>query len=188
MKKIILFLLIYFPLQSQEYKTPPEVITSLIEADPQPTLNLNNKGNLALILMRDGYKSIQDLARGELRIAGTRLDPSRYTSSRMTYYNSFSLLDVKSGKQISITHPKEGKFSFFSWSPDEQKVAFTNTTDNGVELWILDVRTKKSIKVTDKYLNDIIVKPFQWYNSGSDLLVSIRCDKKMPNINIFPSC
>ena len=56
MKKIFFFLIICFPLFSQEYKKPPEVISSMIEAEPQPTLNFNNNGDLALMLRRDGYK------------------------------------------------------------------------------------------------------------------------------------
>ena len=94
MRKILLFLLIYFPTLSQEYKKPPEVISFMIEAEPQPTLSFNDNGDLALMLRRDGYKSIEDLAIEELRIGGTRIDPVRYTSSRMTYYNSFSLIDI----------------------------------------------------------------------------------------------
>ena len=50
MKKIILLLLVYFPLLSQDYKIPPDVIRSLIEADPQPTINLTKEGDLGLIL------------------------------------------------------------------------------------------------------------------------------------------
>ena len=74
----------------------------MIEAEPQPTLNFNNNGDLALMLRRDGYKSIEDLAIEELRIGGTRIDPVRYTSSRMTYYNSFSLLDINTGEIIEF--------------------------------------------------------------------------------------
>ena len=187
MKKIFFFLILCFPLFSQEYKKPPEVISSMIEAEPQPTLNFNNNGDLALMLRRDGYKSIEDLAIEELRIGGTRIDPVRYTSSRMTYYNSFSLLDINTGENIQLNHPKNGKFSFFSWSPDESKVAYTNTTEDGVELWITDIKTKQSRKVSDKYLNDILVSPFQWYNSGSDLLVSLRCNSDIPSIRTVPS-
>ena len=96
MKKLLFFLLIYFPVLSQNYKIPPDVIRSLIEADPQPTINLTKEGDLALVLNRDGYQSIEELAKDELRIAGTRLDPVRYTSSRMTYYKSFSIIDALS--------------------------------------------------------------------------------------------
>ena len=92
MRKIILFFFVLnSSLYSQEYKIPPDVIKSLIDANPPPSLNLNNQGTFGLILNRDGYQSISDLAKDELRIAGTRLDPVRYTSSRMSYYKSFSI-------------------------------------------------------------------------------------------------
>ncbi|MFL3001258.1 MAG: prolyl oligopeptidase family serine peptidase [Cytophagales bacterium] len=187
MKKIILLLLVYFPLLSQDYKVPPDVIRSLIDADPQPTISLTKEGDLGLVLFRDGYQSIDELAKDELRIAGTRLDPVRYTSSRMTYYKSFSLIDIKSGDNISVDFPLNGKFSFFRWSPDEEKVAYTNTTDKGVELWVLDIKSKKSQKVSDRYINDILNSPFQWYNSNDEILVSLRSNNKEPNISTVPT-
>ena len=187
MKKIILLLFISIPLFSQEYKKPPEVISSMIEADPQPNLSFNNKGDYALVMVRDGYKPIEDLAIEELRIAGTRIDLKRYTSSRMTYYKSFYLIDINSGENINLDYPKDGKFSFFNWSPDETKIAYTNTTEAGVELWVVDLNTKKSKKLSEKYINDILISPFQWFNSGSSLLVSYRCNSDMPLIKSVPS-
>ena len=187
MKKTLFLLLIYFPLLSQDYKIPPDVIRSLIEADPQPTISLTKDGDLGLVLNRDGYQSIDELAKDELRIAGTRLDPVRYTSSRMIYYKSFSLLYTNSGENISVDFPLNGKFSFFQWSPDEEKIAFTNTTDDGVELWVLDIKSKTSKKVSDRYINDILNSPFQWYNSSDELLVSLRSNKKKPIISSVPS-
>ena len=187
MKKIILLLFISIPLFSQEYKKPPEVISSMIEADPQPNLSFNNKGDYALVMVRDGYKPIEDLAIEELRIAGTRIDLKRYTSSRMTYYKSFYLIDINTGENINLDYPKDGKFSFFSWSPDETKIAYTNTTESGVELWVVDLNTKKSKKLSEKYINDILISPFQWFNSGSSLLVSYRCNSDMPLIKSVPS-
>lgn len=188
MKKLILiFILLNFNLFSQDYKIPPDVIRNMIEADPQPTLNLNNRGTSGLILKRDGYQSIDQLASDELRIAGTRIDPVRYTSSRMNYYKSFSLIDILSGLEISANHPDDGKFSFFDWSPDEKKIAFTNTTDAGVELWVFDIKSNKSIKVSDLYINDINVKPFQWMNSSNEILVSFRCSQEKPEISSVPT-
>ena len=95
-----------FPVFSQEYKVPPEVIKSLIEADPQPIISFNDDGSLGLVLNSDGYQSIDDLAKDELRVAGTRLDPVRYTSSRMRYYKSFSLLETKTGEEIEVEYLK----------------------------------------------------------------------------------
>ena len=152
-KIILLFFVLNSSLYSQEYKIPPDVIKSLIDANPPPSLNLNNQGTFGLILNRDGYQSISDLAKDELRIAGTRLDPVRYTSSRMSYYKSFSIIDVKSGNEIDVDYPKNGRFSNFSWSPDEKKIAFTNTSNNGVELWVLDIESRKSSRLSDVLIN-----------------------------------
>ncbi len=186
-KIILLFFVISSSLFSQEYKIPPDVIKSLIDANPQPSLNLNNNGTFGLILNRDGYQSIDELAKDELRIAGKRLDPLRYTSSRMTYYKSFSLIDILSESEIIVQYPENGKFSNFSWSPDEKKIAFTNTTNLGVELWVLDIDLKKSYKISDIIINNINVKPFQWFNSNTEILVSLKCDDIKPVISKIPS-
>ena len=186
-KIILLFFVISSSLFSQEYKIPPDVIKSLIDANPQPSLNLNNNGTFGLILNRDGYQSIDELAKDELRIAGKRLDPLRYTSSRMTYYKSFSLIDILSESEIIVQYPENGKFSNFSWSPDEKKIAFTNTTNSGVELWVLDIDLKKSYKISDIIINNINVKPFQWFNSNTEILVSLKCDDIKPVISKIPS-
>ena len=180
MKRVFFLLLMYFPVFAQDYKIPPDAIKSLIDADPQPTISFNEHGSLGLVLRRDGYQSIEDLAKDELRIAGTRLDPVRYTSSRMRYYKSFSLLNTKNGKESIVNYPSNGKFSFFQWSPDEKKIAYTNTTSYGVELWILDVDKRESYKVTDRYINDILNSPFQWFNSSKHLLVTFKCSSKRP--------
>ena len=186
-KIILLFFVLNSTLYSQEYKIPPDVIKSLIDANPPPSLNLNNQGTFGLILNRDGYQSISDLAKDELRIAGTRLDPVRYTSSRMSYYKSFSIIDVKSGNEIDVDYPKNGRFSNFSWSPDEKKIAFTNTSNNGVELWVLDIESRKSSRLSDVLINDINVKPFQWFNSSNEILISLKCNDQKPIISKIPS-
>ncbi len=61
MKKIILLLFISVPLFSQEYKKPPEVISSMIEADPQPNLSFNNKGDYALVMVEMGINQLKIL-------------------------------------------------------------------------------------------------------------------------------
>ncbi len=187
MKRYIFLLLMYFPVFAQDYKIPPDVITSLIDSDPQPSISFNDDASLGLVLRRDGYQSIEDLAKGELRIAGTRLDPLRYTSSRMRYYKSLSLLNTKTGEESVVNYPKNGKFSFFQWSPDEKKIAYTNTTLLGVELWVLDIEKRESYKVTDRYINDILNSPFQWFNSSNHLLVTFKCNINKPSISSVPT-
>ena len=54
MKKILFLFLIYFPILSQDYKIPPDVIRTLIEADPQPSISLTKSGDIGLVLNRNG--------------------------------------------------------------------------------------------------------------------------------------
>jgi Tol biopolymer transport system component len=42
--------------------------------------------------------------------------------------------------------PANPRLSTFSWSPDEKKMAFTHTTDKGVELWVADLKTASGQK------------------------------------------
>ena len=45
--------------------------------------------------------------------------------------------------------PADAKLGGVSWSDDSRWFAFTNTTDNGVELWVADaaaMTAKKSMK------------------------------------------
>mgnify|MGYP006232152701 FL=1 len=105
----------------------------------------------------------------------------------MRYYKSFSLLEIKTGEEIEVEYPENGKFSFFQWSPNEEKIAFTNTTNSGVELWIVDVNSRKSSKVIETHVNDILNSPFQWFNSNNELLVTLKCDIDKPEISRIPS-
>ena len=52
---------------------------------------------------------------------------------------------------------------------------------------MLDIKSKISKKVSDRYINDILNSPFQWYNSSDELLVSLRSNKKKPIISSVPS-
>jgi len=52
---------------------------------------------------------------------------------------------------------------------------------------LLNIKSKKSKKVSDRYINDILNSPFQWYNSSDELLVSLRSNMKKPNISTVPT-
>ena len=61
----------------------------------------------------------------------------------------------------------------FSWSPDQSKLAFTNTTGKGVELWIIDVKSKQAKKLTSDNLNANLGGPFSWHSDSNALLIKV---------------
>ena len=79
--------------------------------------------------------------------------------------------------------PEQKRLANFSWSPDETKVAFTNTTESGVELWFLDIASTTGKKLTDPVINDNIGRPFYWTKDSENLLVKMLPDDRQPLID-----
>ena len=59
----------------------------------------------------------------------------------------------------------------FTWSPDEQKIAMTHTAKTGVELWILDIKTRIARKLGASYLNSSMGKSINWLKDSKRLQV-----------------
>ncbi len=74
--------------------------------------------------------------------------------------------------------PENAQISNLSWSPDETKVAFTNTTGTGVELWYFDFETGMATRLTEANLNANMGNPYTWFRDGSAFLVRILPEDK----------
>jgi dipeptidyl aminopeptidase/acylaminoacyl peptidase len=75
--------------------------------------------------------------------------------------------------------PENGRFANFSWSPNQKMAAFTNTVNNGVELWLLDIESNSAKRLTGPNLNANIGEPFAWFNDNNSILIkTISKDKK----------
>ncbi|MFP4024356.1 MAG: prolyl oligopeptidase family serine peptidase [Thiohalospira sp.] len=162
-----------------EYKKPPKEILELADVDLPPSFYMNTEGSYALLMYRDQYKSIEELSEKELRLGGLRINPVTNISSRARYFTKFEVLDIKKDKILSVDGlPEKLRLTNFSWSPDESMMAFTNTTQKGVELWVLDVKKAKVQKLTSDNLNANLGSPFEWFQDGKSLLVKVLPDDR----------
>src|SRR5690606_14295556 len=59
-----------------------------------------------------------------------------------------------------------------SFSPDNTKLAFTNTNDAGTALFVLDLVTQQVTQLTSYLLNAAMDTPFKWFRSSDHLLIS----------------
>lgn len=168
-------LLLPFLIHSQvdlSYQLPHDNILELADANLPPSIRMNSKADKALLLYRKSYKSIQELSEPEMRLAGLRINPVTNISSRQRYYYDISLFDPATGIERVVDQlPEHGRFSNFSWSPDETMMAFTNTTSDGVELWVVNVEAGTLSKLTDDNLNGNMGRPFYWMRDNNQLLV-----------------
>ena len=178
MKNIVitLFITASYLLNAQEelgYQVPKKELLDLIDVDLAPTVLRNTKNTVMVLLSRSTYKSIADLSRKEQRIAGLRVDPKRYIGSRTTYYNNVELVHFEEGETPLLVDglPNKPQLTNFIWSPDEKMIAMTHTSDSSVELWILDVTTRKAKKLSSQPINATMGNSINWFKSSKELLV-----------------
>jgi len=156
---LLSLLILSISLYAQEditYQQPSEPILSLANYEPAPAVSMDTKKNYMLLSYRSAYKSLADLNNEEMRLGGLRINPVTNISSTITYYNNLKIrkvMDVKAEPTQVAGLPENPRIANISWSPDDSKIAFTNTTLTGVELWVIDVATAQAKKLTEANLN-----------------------------------
>ena len=165
------------------YQLPPKEILELADAPLAPLVQIDKKTENLVLLHRNRFSSIAELSETEFRLAGLRINPVTNIGSRTYYFNKITLMKVSDREEKQVTGlPVEPRMANFSWSPDETKMAFTQTTQTGVELWILDIEKGNCSKITEAKLNANIGSPYTWFADGKSLLVKFVPDEKKPLI------
>lgn len=157
-----------FSQDDMAYKVPPKTISDLLLAKPAPSVNVNEKGEWMLLTDYNSYPSVEELAQPELRIAGLRINPRNYAPSRQNFINNLYLKNITTGKELKITGLPTPLFAGnVSWSPNDKKIAFTQTTTDRVDLYVIDVSTQKAVKVNKMALNALLGATYQWYDDNT---------------------
>ena len=176
-KKLLFFNLIFFSLYAQEgleYQVPPKEILDLIDVTMPPRVLVDDNKNYMVYLYRDTYKTIEELSEKEMRLAGLRINPKTNIGSRVSYYNNIKIssLENNPSKIYDVKGmPTDPRISNIEWSPDQTKIAMTNTTKEGLELWILDLKTSKLKRLTAPKLNANLGNVINWFKDSKSLLV-----------------
>ncbi len=149
------------------YKMPPKDIADMLLAKTEPFVSIDPKGEWMLFLQISSYPSVEELARPELKIAGMRINPANYAPSRQNFFDDLYLENVATGNQYKITGlPAPLYGGNVSWNPDGKKIAFTQTSSNRIDLYVIDVATRKAVKINKTALN-IINGGAQWYDNNA---------------------
>jgi dipeptidyl aminopeptidase/acylaminoacyl peptidase len=153
---------------SYSYQTPPKDVADLLLAKPTPAVSIDEKAEWMLFSERNSYPSVEELGQPELKLAGLRLNPNNFTPSRQAYTNNFSLKNIKTGKQFPISGlPKNMLASGLSWNPSQTKVAFLNTTANRIDIYTIDINTKKATKISKQPVNNTLGGAYFWYDDNT---------------------
>lgn len=114
-----------------------------------------------LLLSRNTYRTLAELSEPELRLGGLRVNPRTNISSGESYRNNIRFKGLYDSEETQVEGlPENPRLTHFSWSPDETKVAFTHTTDQGVELWYFDFSDARAHRLTEACLNANLGLPY----------------------------
>ena len=173
---------------NSKYKTPKQALLDLIDINLAPSVIRNSDNSIMIFLYRPAYKNIEDLSREELRLGGLRVDPKRHIGSRTTYFNKIQIIKLNESKNPKevIGLPKSINLSNFQFSPNENKVAMTNTTNNGVEIWVLDIPSLIAKKIFHSNANATMGNVINWINDR-ELIIKSLPDDMTPLINTATS-
>ena len=187
MKKLLYFFLIAISVQllGQEnlgYQKPSKEILDLVDVELAPSVRIDNNMEYMLLLYRDTYKSIAELSEEELRLGGLRINPKTNIGSRTSYYKDIKIRNIKKSSFDVIEikgMPVSPRIANLSWSPNQKLVAFTNTTDVGVELWVVDIRKASAKKISTPSINANMKDVINWFEDSKSMIVKfISKDKK----------
>ena len=170
----LLFIITGFAQEKLNYQQPSEEILDLVNAPLAPSVRITDDGAYMLLLYRDAYKSIRELSEPEMRLAGLRINPKTNIGSRTNYYNNIQIKTPRNKESIQVNGlPENPRLANFSFSPDQSKIAVTNTTSDGVEVWVLDLKSAMVSKVTEANVNANLGDVINWFKDGQSLLIKM---------------
>ncbi|MGC4103594.1 alpha/beta hydrolase family protein [Ferruginibacter sp.] len=158
-----------------EYQVPPKEIYDLVMAKPTPGVSFDSKGQNMLVLERSSMPTVEDLAQPELRIAGLRINPNNFSPSRSAYFTAITIKELASGKEFAVAGlPANLKAGNLQWSPDEDKVALTNTSNSTVDIYVITIKTHKAVKINKAAVNLVLGAAFDWIDNNSLLYTAVN--------------
>ena len=171
------------------YQKPPQSIVDLVEAPTTPAVRISSDGDWMLLLESPGLPSIKEVSQPEIRLAGLRINPANNGQSRTTFYNRIRVKSIEDNQEFTFDGlPADPQLADVTWSPDESKIAFSNYTDKGIELWYADIKSRRAKKLTPQLLNDTYGNTFVWAPDGKSILAKFIDDRrgKVPELPSTP--
>ncbi len=153
------------------YMQPDQALIDIVDVEWAPWTRVAPDHRHWLLVTPQTNPSISELARDELRLAGLRFSPQTLAPTRSRRYTDISLMSYPGLMRTEIGGlPQDPRILSTQWSPAGDMIAFTNETDNGVELWVVDVATATARRLTAPVVSLTANEYPQWLPDGSGIV------------------
>jgi dipeptidyl aminopeptidase/acylaminoacyl peptidase len=167
--------------ETSGYCRPSQAILDVLGAPVPPLVWFSPARNCLLLLERNCYPSIAELAEPVIRLAGLRVNPQTNGPHQPARFTSFRLRRIDGGGEVAPLLPHDLRLSYPVWSPAGRHIAFINTKQDGVELLVCETATGHVRRLDGLRLNAAFGPPAEWMPDGRTLLVRLIPDDR-PNV------
>ncbi len=168
---VALFLLIpVMSLAQVSYQKPPPAVLDVLNAPVTPGVSISPARDRLLLVDRERYPSISELAQPMLGLAGIRFNPQSRGPYRTPQNIGITIQTIPAGDKTPVKLPPGARHEPPVWAPDGSQFAFAIYQPTRIELWVADARTGAARKMDGIALNAIDGIAFQWMPDGRALL------------------
>ena len=167
------------------YTEPSKELKEIIEAPSTPDLWFNPFKTYVLFSYPLEMPDISELAQPELKLAGVRINPENYGSSRTRFWEKLTLRRTNEKEEYPIIGlPEEGKINFFRWSPDGTHLAIVIYLPKTIELWVVKANSGQAQRWAENLHDVIVSSPLEWTPDSKSILFTSRVLYRQPFPNI----
>ena len=165
-------------LTRETYVRPPAQIERLVTAPRHLNVALTNQSPTRRHFIKtqsDGMPTIQLFGKPWYNLAGFQIDPRANRARVMTTRSGTGLeiIDATTGRSMVIEVPAGARVSGARWSPDGAQVAFMANFDDATHVYVADVATGKSRRVTVTPVLATLVTEPEWIANGQLVVVLV---------------
>ena len=170
-------------LASEKYERPPAAIERLVTAPRHLNVSLTNQSPTRRHFLKtqsEGLPSVQQFGKPWHNLAGLQIDPRANRARTLTTRGGrgIDVIDATTGRSTAIEVPAGATVSGGTWSPDGSQIAFFANFDDASHLYVADVATGKSRRITTTPLLATLVTEPQWTANGAQVAVVLLPERR----------
>ena len=162
------------------YVLPPKNIVDVFDAESLPQTLVNPNRQMVVLTKAKPHPSIAELAQPMYRLAGARINPKNNGPHRATGQPgagiySITLKKIEGGAEQAVTLPPQPRVSHVKFSPDGSRLAFLQTKETALELWIADTTTgaAKAVLSGSDRINAAADDPCDWLRDNVTMICEL---------------
>ena len=131
------------------YRLPPQALVDIVDRPLTPRVRVSPDRQWLLLLEQPSLPAIAELAETELRLGGLRFKPRNHSPSRRRPASGLALVRIADRSTRTVEGlPAAARIDDVIFSPDGSHIAFTHTSSDRVELWLVEVATATARRLT----------------------------------------